>query len=143
MEEHSTFDLPDEPASIDPASGAQACPANVDGAANSHEHLSVETHHGHGTIVLGLFGEADIATAPLLADTLRQCSENGIRRVVVDCRELAFFDARCISILLVARTELRGRGGDLVVRAARPLLRRVLGILDWGDEMGPRLTALS
>ncbi|TXS49188.1 STAS domain-containing protein [Streptomyces sp. t39] len=54
---------------------------------------------------LVLAGEFDVATAGLVADALRDVRV-GARRVVVDCRAVAFADCALLRVLLPARDSL-------------------------------------
>lgn len=95
--------------------------------------LRVETCTRHDEIVLAFSGEADVATAPLLARALTQASENGHTRVTVDLGGLEFLDTFCLEIILETREKLRDRGADLVLRSPQSPVRRILDILQRQD----------
>jgi anti-sigma B factor antagonist len=83
--------------------------------------------------MLGLHGEADLGTAPILAHALAHASDLGHAGVVLDATGLEFIDAYCIGIIAGARTRLRERERDLVVSSPPDLVRRVLSILGMED----------
>ena len=83
--------------------------------------------------VLALYGEADLATAPLLAQALMHASGNGRAQVVLDAEGLEFVDAYCLGIIVSARALLRERGRDLAVRSPAPFLRRLLSLVELED----------
>jgi anti-sigma B factor antagonist len=93
----------------------------------------VNARTGHDEIVLAFSGEADVATAPLLAHALRQAAENGHARVAVDLADLEFIDTHCLSIIFGTHDKLRARGADLVLRSPQPSVRRLLNILERQD----------
>jgi len=84
-----------------------------------------------GGAVLAVVGELDVATAPVLASAL--AAESG--RLVLDLSGLTFCDAAGIGVMLRSRTRLRTAGGDLVLLAPPPLLRRLLTLLRLDAEL--------
>lgn len=99
--------------------------------------LRVEAHTWHDEVVLAFSGEADVATAPLLARALTQASDNGRSRVTVDLSGLEFLDTYCLDIIFGARDKLRERGADLVLRSPHSSVRRILNILQRQDLIEP------
>lgn len=73
-------------------------------------------------------GDADLATAPCLRKALRQATEQGRRRVIVDLDELTFMDATTLSALVEARLCLSAAGGELRVRSRRHHIRRLMSL---------------
>jgi anti-anti-sigma factor len=108
----------------------QAYAGAYESAANP---FGVTGHVGPNEVVLIFTGEADVSAAPLLAHALAQASWYRHARVAVDLADLDFIDAHCLEIIFDARDELRARGADLVLRSPRPLVRRLLDILQRED----------
>ncbi|MET9109226.1 STAS domain-containing protein [Streptomyces zhihengii] len=72
----------------------------------AHESATVGVRSDDGGGVrLVLAGEFDVATAPLVGDALREVPVP-VRRVVVDCRAVAFADCALLRVLLPARNSL-------------------------------------
>ncbi|QNP61654.1 STAS domain-containing protein [Streptomyces genisteinicus] len=71
----------------------------------AHEAAAVTVRCEGGEARVVLDGEFDIATAGLVADALRDVSPT-VRRVVVDCRAVAFADCALLRVLLPARDTL-------------------------------------
>jgi anti-sigma B factor antagonist len=113
--------------------GSLVAGSNLGGVITFPPAFRVDVGEDPGTVVLALQGEADLATAPLLAQTLAQVSEDGSAPVVLDAARLEFIDACCLGVIANARALLRGQGRDLVVRSPGPLFRRVLSILEMED----------
>jgi anti-sigma B factor antagonist len=80
---------------------------------------------GHPTTVV-LKGELDMATAPELAERLKEVAATGQHEVTVDLGELEFMDSQGINVLLHARATLHSQGRGLTIRSPRPLVARVL-----------------
>jgi len=95
--------------------------------------LSVNGYVGPDEIVLALSGEADVASAPLLGRVLSQACSYGHTRIALDLAGLDFINSHCLSLILGTRDMLRDRGADLVLRAPRSSVRRILGILQQED----------
>jgi anti-sigma B factor antagonist len=71
-----------------------------------------------GRCVIRLVGEVDLSTAPDLAHALEQT----VGAVEVDCTGLRFIDAAGLGVLAHAAAT----NGSLVLRGARPFLRRTV-----------------
>ena len=61
--------------------------------------LTVAISSGEESVLVALAGELDIATAPALEEKLAQLGD-GIARVVLDLRELAFIDSTGLRVVL-------------------------------------------
>lgn len=84
------------------------------------------------TATVSVRGELDIGTGAVLRRRLASLSaeEPVPSRIVVDLSDLTFVDASGIGVLLAAQRELRGRGGQLVLRHPSRVVRRVLQVLE-------------
>jgi anti-anti-sigma factor len=89
------------------------------------------------TRVLRLAGELDLATADVLrakvADLLAQGS--GVHRLVLDLGGLEFLDVTGLGALLEARRRVSEIGGTVSLRRPRPMVRRILGLLELEDAL--------
>lgn len=83
---------------------------------------------GSAPVVL-VAGEVDIATAPVLAETIREAMTTGPPRVVVDLGAVEFIDASGIEVLIAAANAASVEGTAVVIRHAGERVRRVLDIL--------------
>src|SRR5688500_9689878 len=87
--------------------------------------------------LVGVYGEVDVAAAPLLAETLAQFSNGD---VLVDLGAVDFLDSSGLNALLAAHRHIERRGGHLVVRDASPIVLKVLeitgldGVLHFSDS---------
>lgn len=81
-----------------------------------------------GDAVVKVTGELDLQTAPQLQSRLLELVAAGTSRVTVDMAETDFIDSTGLHALIVAVRELRGRGGDLVVRAPSPNAARLFDL---------------
>ena len=91
-------------------------------------------------------GELDIATVPALEEAVTGLRSQGLERLVIDLRELAFLDSMSIELLLRLHGELTATGAELViVRAPRDVdrifdlmeLDRVLTLVDVPPDLRP------
>ena len=92
--------------------------------------LRVEVSASREELVLRIEGEADLATAAVLARSLVSVSRDPHGRVVLDIADLRFIDAHCLGVICNARRLLRDEDRDLVVRSAPPMVRRLLAICE-------------
>lgn len=79
-----------------------------------------------GTAVVRVTGELDLQTAPQLESRLLQLATDGANHVTVDMAETDFIDSTGLHALIVAVKQIRGSGGDLIVRAPSPSTARLL-----------------
>ncbi|WIX98703.1 STAS domain-containing protein [Amycolatopsis mongoliensis] len=88
--------------------------------------LSYRTAHPEpGVAVVGIRGEMDLATAPLMADELAAVRRTGPERLVVDLGGVAFLSSAGIGALLKLDVECGRDGVDLALIPSEPV-RRVL-----------------
>ena len=79
-------------------------------------------------------GELDIATAPLLEQTLRE-AELCARRVVLDLRELTFMDCAGMHVILDATSDARQAEGQLVLVRGPSRVDRVFTLTGTSDAV--------
>ena len=91
---------------------------------------------------LRLTGEMDLVTAPNVVESIRSLLGPNIQHVRLDLTQLTFIDAAGLRALVQARMLVHGRGGQLTLHGARPLLRRMLEIteLDTAFDLESDLT---
>jgi anti-sigma B factor antagonist len=81
-------------------------------------------------VVVRVFGEVDIVTAPVLQRHLESAIGSGRPTVVIDLAETTFLDARGVGALVNARKRVTAAGGRMVIRRPPALVRRVLELAD-------------
>jgi anti-anti-sigma factor len=79
-------------------------------------------------LVLTVFGELDIATAPDLRTRLTTALEQGVTRLVVDLRSLSFLDSVAVATLLQTRSRLGDEGRMGVVVDPDSYIRLILEV---------------
>lgn len=87
---------------------------------------------GTRTVVV-LWGQADLATRPVLADTLSRVIALGDGDVVIDLADLEFIDTSIVRTFTVLRRFLKDRDRQLSFRTPSRLAARILqsfGLLD-------------
>src|SRR5262245_615959 len=89
-----------------------------------------------GRAVVAVAGELDLATAPAVESALFDASPTGTRHVVVDLTDVTFMDCRALAGLLAANDRLVRCGGELRVRNAAGIVRRVLELTGAAAELG-------
>jgi anti-sigma B factor antagonist len=78
--------------------------------------------------IVFVWGEVDCATAPRLASTLADMTEQGRLNLVVDLSGVYFMDSTGLAVLAVAHKRLVQAGGGLVLAGPTPAVRRSLEI---------------
>jgi anti-anti-sigma regulatory factor len=98
--------------------------------------LGIETRSENGLVTITLRGEADFATVERLEATLEQVELAGDRAVHVDLTELDFADVAILRQLMLFAQRARGRGHQVTTGGARPVLRKIAGLLGGEDTLG-------
>jgi anti-anti-sigma factor len=98
---------------------------------------SSETLGGTRTVLVAVEGELDRHTAPALCDHLQWLLAGGPTRLILDTAAVSFADIGAFGVLSDIGRAARSRGCDVVVAAAGPSLRRLVGIL--GEPAGVTL----
>ena len=78
--------------------------------------------------VIALSGEWDLYNRPELASALITTIDEGERRLVLDLTAATFIDSSILGALIEARKRVRPEGGEIVVVADTPEIRRVFEI---------------
>lgn len=105
---------------------------------------AITVDHRPPFLVVQVAGELDVASAPQLAETIKQSPQNA--RLVVDLSETTFVGSTGASVLIHAHQQLAEAGGELRIvlgghRATR-LVFTTLGldnVLDLHETMGAAL----
>ncbi|WHM40663.1 STAS domain-containing protein [Streptomyces sp. BPTC-684] len=88
--------------------------------------LNVYRHDRKTRALITLAGEIDLATAPLLQETLARCLRDGIRTVDVDLIPVTFCDCTGLNTFLEAAELTTAAGGALRLHYPSPALHRLL-----------------
>jgi anti-anti-sigma factor len=87
-----------------------------------------DVERGHEWTLLVLAGELDLHTSPALGEAIVRERERGAGRLVLDLRAVTFLDSTALRVLLVARSQLREAGGEVVLLAPGAEVRRTLDV---------------
>lgn len=91
--------------------------------------FSLSSSREDGVVIVGISGELDCVTAPILEERLQDLlADQGNLRVVLDLEEMTFVDSSGLSVLVAAYQGLRARGGQLSLRRPGPSTQRVFEI---------------
>jgi len=90
---------------------------------------------GPDSVTVHAAGELDIATAPLLEQTLRS-TELRARRVVLDLRELTFIDSSGARVIVDASVRARRAAHRLVIVRGPSWVDRALGLPGESNGLG-------
>ena len=77
------------------------------------------------TRLIELGGELDLYTAPELEERLDAVLEEGIKRVLIDLREVTFIDSTGLRVIVTALRRLQDVGGGLAVVCVDENIRQV------------------
>ena len=89
-----------------------------------------------GDAVIALAGELDLSTAPALEEEItRLAAADGVRRVVIDLRRLAFLDSSGLRVVAMAERRLEGAGRPLALVRGVETVQRVFEITRMDDRL--------
>jgi anti-sigma B factor antagonist len=100
--------------------------------------LIIDERRDGETVVLGLAGELDIATAGSVEAAVERARAAGVQRLVLDLRELEFLDSTGIQAVLRADLASREERFELVVVRGPRAVERLFTLL----ELHERLTVV-
>ncbi len=86
-----------------------------------------------GRVTVTPSGQIDLATAPELANALRQARNGDVTEIVVDLGQVDFMDSAGVRVLIDAARETDRGGGRLYLSGAHGWVARVLEITGVGD----------
>jgi stage II sporulation protein AA (anti-sigma F factor antagonist) len=96
--------------------------------------LSIQRRDDDRGVVLTLFGELDVVSAPKLERMLSEVLGQPHARVMLDLNGLRFVDSAGVSVLIKAKQRAESNGRTLVLRRPTEQLERVfslVGLADW------------
>lgn len=88
---------------------------------------------GAEQITVRLAGEIDVFTAPDLAAVFDAAGSRDRSRVIVDLADVEFMGVAGLNLIAGLAVQLRASGGQLLVRSASTLTRRLLNLTGLGD----------
>lgn len=106
-----------------------------------HDVLSVRTALLDLSTIVELDGPVCAYTAPHLDAELSQLEAAGRHRMVIDASKVRTLCTDGVDVLVDHERRCSDRGGDLVVRDARPSARRVLDVLSLQRLLAPVVPA--
>jgi anti-sigma B factor antagonist len=83
---------------------------------------------GGDPIVVTIWGEVDLSSAPKLADAIGELIQLGHLEVTLDLGAVEFMDSTGVRVLVDLFEALREAGGELLLQAASAPVRRVLAL---------------
>ncbi len=78
--------------------------------------------------MLSLYGELDLASAPILESEIESSDLAGAAMVVLDLRELRFIDSTGLRVLLAAHERSTERGQEFALTPGSEQVQRLLSI---------------
>ncbi len=78
--------------------------------------------------VIAVAGEIDVATAPLLRETLHRLIAQGSSTVVLDLLQVTFLDSTALGVLVGALKRCRELGGELSIVVTDPRIMKIFEI---------------
>ena len=89
-----------------------------------------------GDAVIALTGELDLSSAPALDEEIaRLTTAEGVRRVIVDLRGLAFLDSSGLRVVAMAERRLDAAGRPLALVRGVETVQRVFEITRMDDRL--------
>lgn len=97
--------------------------------------FNVESQQSNGTVRVIVRGELDMETGPRAEEELRRAENGGPPTLVLDLREVSFFDSTGLQLVLDADVRAREEGRTFIVLAGDGEPRRVLELAEVIDRL--------
>jgi anti-sigma B factor antagonist len=81
-----------------------------------------------GALVVGVTGEIDVATAPVLRERLYDAVDRSTGPVIVDLLAVTFIDSTALGVLIGAKERSEAHGSDLRLVLREPRLIKIFEI---------------
>ena len=91
--------------------------------------LETRSQEQDGLVTIALSGDLDLATAPILSETLSPFEGNGVSTIILDLQDLTFIDSTGMHAFLEARNRGMSNGQRLLLRGASPTAQRYIEIV--------------
>jgi anti-anti-sigma factor len=89
-----------------------------------------------GDALIALTGELDLSATPSLEEEIgRLAADDGVRRVVLDLRELEFMDSTGLRMVALASRSLSAAGRPLVLVRGHEAIQRVFAITGMEEHL--------
>jgi anti-sigma B factor antagonist len=80
---------------------------------------------GQTAACLGLYGELDLASAPICSDAIDQMLDSGVEKLTLDLTNLRFMDCSGLAVLIATHQFLAQTGGEMILRSPATNVRRL------------------
>jgi anti-anti-sigma factor len=97
--------------------------------------FAIERQLSDDVITITVRGELDVETGPRLEEELRRAEADHPQRLVLDLREVTFFDSTGLQIVLDADVRAREESREFVVLAGDGEPMRVLELAEVADRL--------
>jgi anti-sigma B factor antagonist len=87
--------------------------------------FGARSQENDGVATIALSGELDMATAPILSDSLAPFEGNGVSTIILDLHDLTFLDSSGLLAFLEARRRAMSNGHRVLLSGASPSARRL------------------
>jgi anti-anti-sigma factor len=95
------------------------------GAMGLQPPFGARSQENDGVATIALTGELDMATAPILSDSLAPFDGNGVSTIILDLHDLTFIDSSGLLAFLEARRRAMSNGHRVLLSGASPSARRL------------------
>src|SRR4051812_30253166 len=97
--------------------------------------FSVERQQSNGSVRIILRGELDMETGPRAEEELRRVENDQPPTIVLDLREVTFFDSTGLQLVLDADVRAREEGRTFVIAPGDGEPRRILELAEVADRL--------
>ena len=97
--------------------------------------FALERQVSAGTVRIVVRGELDLATGPRLEEEVGRAEAEGPDTLVLDLRDVTFFDSTGLQIVLDADVRAREEGRTLIVLPGDGEPRRILELAEVADRL--------
>ena len=97
--------------------------------------FALERQLSSGTAHIIVRGELDLSTGPRVEEELRRAEAEAPDTLILDLRDVTFFDSTGLQIVLDADVRAREEGRTLIVRPGDGEPRRILELAEVADRL--------
>lgn len=90
--------------------------------------VDLDTNARNGYVVVSVWGEVDVYTAPQLRERLVELIDQGHYHIVVDLSQVEFLDSTGLGVLVGGLRRSRSHDGDLALVCTQPRITKVFEV---------------
>lgn len=97
--------------------------------------MNINTENRHGVMFIRVIGSLDITGTERFEEVLAEIMQENISRIVFDLGECDGITSKALGLLMWAKAEAKGAGGDVFLLSPHPKVLSLLRLIGLGEVL--------